>query len=73
MKKRIAIIVSSALVVFGLTFGLVTAFGVEDNGPGCTKTSADGTSSLHVSQRALDELQAHGWKATDETGKLVCP
>lgn len=66
MKKRIAIV--AAVLALGAG-GVAVATSGEDEG--CTKVSADGTSSLHVSERAMKLARENDWEATSDDG-LVC-
>lgn len=74
MKAKIAI--AATALVLG-TGGIAYAESKHDatldmdKGKNCLEVSADGTSSLHVSERALKLLRENDWEATSDDG-LVC-
>jgi hypothetical protein len=68
VKKRIAIATTALALAAG---GIAYAEDQGDKRGGCHEVSADGTSSLHVSERALRLLREHNWSATSDDG-LVC-
>jgi hypothetical protein len=70
VKKRYAtVIVAASLALGGATYAVATDG--DDKRGGCHEVSADGTSSLQVSERAMRLLRENGWKATSDDG-LVC-
>jgi hypothetical protein len=69
MKLKLAIIVVAAALCVAC-FGLAVVVFAGGDDEGCTKTRANGTSSLHVSERALTQLRKDKARATSDDGQV---